>query len=28
MSLPERFKRIAERRNIKAPLEYQFNWIL
>ena len=28
MSLPERFKRIAERLNIKAPLEYQFNWIL
>lgn len=28
MSLPERFKRIAERSGIKAPLEYQFNWIL
>ena len=28
MSLPERFKRIAERTSIKAPLEYQFNWIL
>ena len=28
MALPERFKKIAERSGIKAPLEYQFNWIL
>lgn len=28
MSLPERFKKIAERSGIKAPIEYQFNWIL
>lgn len=27
MSLPERFRRIAERSSIKAPLEYEFNWI-
>jgi acyl-[acyl-carrier-protein] desaturase len=27
MSLPERFRRIAERSTIKAPLEYEFNWI-
>lgn len=26
MKLPERYKRISE-RSIKAPLEYQFNWI-
>lgn len=26
MRLPERYKRIAE-RSIKAPIEYQFNWI-
>ncbi len=26
MSLPERFKRIAE-RSLKPPVEYQFNWI-
>lgn len=26
MRLPERYKRISE-RSIKAPLEYQFNWI-
>jgi acyl-[acyl-carrier-protein] desaturase len=28
MSLPERFRKIAERTSIKAPLEYKFNWIL
>jgi len=28
MSLPERFKKITERSGIKAPIEYQFNWIL
>lgn len=28
MSLPGRFKKIAERSGIKAPIEYQFNWIL
>jgi acyl-[acyl-carrier-protein] desaturase len=28
MALPERFKKIAERSSIKAPIEYQFNWIL
>jgi len=28
MALPERFKKIAERSGIKAPIEYQFNWIL
>ncbi len=27
MSLPPRFKKISERTSIKAPLEYQFNWI-
>lgn len=27
MTLPERFRRIAERTGIKAPLEYEFNWI-
>jgi acyl-[acyl-carrier-protein] desaturase len=27
MALPERFRRIAERSTIKAPLEYEFNWI-
>jgi len=27
MALPARFKRVAERSGIKAPLEYQFNWI-
>jgi acyl-[acyl-carrier-protein] desaturase len=27
MSLPERFRKIAERTTIKAPLEYEFNWI-
>ncbi len=27
MSLPERFRKIAERSSIKAPLEYEFNWI-
>ena len=27
MSLPERFRKIAGRSSIKAPLEYQFNWI-
>ena len=26
MKLPERFRRVAE-RSIKAPLEYEFNWI-
>lgn len=26
MSLPERFRRIAE-RGLKAPIEYEFNWI-
>ena len=26
MGLPERFRRIAE-RGMKAPIEYQFNWI-
>jgi acyl-[acyl-carrier-protein] desaturase len=28
MSLPDRFRKIAERTSIKAPLDYQFNWIL
>jgi acyl-[acyl-carrier-protein] desaturase len=28
MSLPDRFRKIAERSSIKAPLDYQFNWIL
>jgi acyl-[acyl-carrier-protein] desaturase len=27
MALPERFRKIAGRTNIKAPLEYEFNWI-
>ena len=27
MGLPERFRKIAERTAIKAPLEYEFNWI-
>ena len=27
MSLPERFRKVAERTTIKAPLEYKFNWI-
>ena len=27
MSLPERFRRVAERSSIKSPLEYEFNWI-
>ena len=27
MALPQRFKRISERTSIKAPLEYEFNWI-
>ncbi len=27
MGLPERFKKIAERTSIKAPLPYEFNWI-
>ena len=27
MSLPQRFRKIAERTSIKAPLEYEFNWI-
>jgi acyl-[acyl-carrier-protein] desaturase len=27
MSLPARFRRVAERVGIKAPIEYQFNWI-
>jgi acyl-[acyl-carrier-protein] desaturase len=26
MALPDRFRRIAE-RGLKAPLEYEFNWI-
>ena len=26
MTLPERFKRVAE-RNLKSPIEYEFNWI-
>jgi len=25
--LPERFRKIAERSSIKAPLQYEFNWI-
>lgn len=28
MLLPERFRKIAERSTIKAPIDYQFNWIL
>lgn len=27
MKLPDRFRKIAERTSIKAPLEYEFNWI-
>jgi acyl-[acyl-carrier-protein] desaturase len=27
MALPDRFKKISERSSIKAPLEYEFNWI-
>jgi acyl-[acyl-carrier-protein] desaturase len=27
MKLPERFRKVAERSNIKSPLEYKFNWI-
>ena len=27
MALPQRFKKISERTSIKAPLEYEFNWI-
>jgi acyl-[acyl-carrier-protein] desaturase len=27
MSLPERFRKIAERSSVRAPLEYEFNWI-
>ena len=27
MALPDRFRKIAERTTIKAPLEYEFNWI-
>ncbi len=27
MGLPDRFRKVAERSGIKAPLEYQFNWI-
>ncbi len=27
MTLPDRFRRIAERSSIKSPLEYEFNWI-
>ena len=28
MGLPERFRKVAERSSIKAPIDYQFNWIL
>lgn len=28
MGLPERFRKVAERSGIKAPIDYQFNWIL
>jgi hypothetical protein len=28
MTLPDRFRKIAERTSIKAPIDYQFNWIL
>ena len=28
MALPDRFRKIAERTSIKAPIDYQFNWIL
>lgn len=27
MALPDRFRRVAERSGIKAPIEYEFNWI-
>ncbi len=27
MALPARFRRVSDRSGIKAPLEYQFNWI-
>ncbi|MEI8074804.1 MAG: acyl-ACP desaturase [Bacteroidota bacterium] len=27
MTLPDRFRKVAERSGIKAPLEYRFNWI-
>jgi acyl-[acyl-carrier-protein] desaturase len=27
MSLPDRFRKVAERSSIKAPLEYEFCWI-
>ncbi|HTB51508.1 MAG TPA: acyl-ACP desaturase [Ferruginibacter sp.] len=27
MTLPPRFRRVAERTGIKAPLDYKFNWI-
>ncbi|RYY70107.1 MAG: acyl-ACP desaturase [Chitinophagaceae bacterium] len=27
MALPERFRKVAGRSGIKAPLEYEFNWI-
>ncbi|MEQ1625509.1 MAG: acyl-ACP desaturase [Sediminibacterium sp.] len=28
MALPDRFRKVAERSGIKAPIDYQFNWIL
>ncbi len=28
MGLPDRFRKVAERTGIKAPIDYQFNWIL
>ncbi|HQS55902.1 MAG TPA: acyl-ACP desaturase [Sediminibacterium sp.] len=28
MALPDRFRKVAERTSIKAPIDYQFNWIL
>ena len=28
MTLPDRFRRVAERSTVKSPLEYKFNWIL
>ncbi len=28
MGLPDRFRKVAERSGIKAPIDYQFNWIL
>ena len=27
MALPARFRRITDRTGIKAPLDYEFNWI-